>query len=231
MAYPDADSSRRAIEAADNVVHAYDMNMGVPDTPNSPLDPDQHVIGRLTGREERGRPEIIVSGNNISLNYPRTHKRRRESHDSGYGKHAKHQAVESTWAPSSLRSESFANDSYDGNATNDISESPRTAAQPKSPSEERMGSDSDGYSPAFASENSINPGLRHANIQHVFQYVVNDLLKVGGRPESTIAHETDGGETIEIVTRSTDGSECTRTISWSIKKNVPETILSKLMEN
>lgn len=222
-----ADSSRRAIEAADNVVHAYDMNMGVPDTPNSPLDPDQQAIARALGREEKGRPDIVVTGNNISINYPRSNKRRRESLDSGYGKNAKHHATEMTWGSSSLRSESFANDSCDGNLANDVSESPRTLLHPKSPSEGRADSDSDSYSPAFASENSINPGLRHANIHHVFQYVVNDLLKVGGRPDSTVARETEGGEIIEIVTRSTAGSgERVRTIEWSIAKNVPETILS-----
>src|SRR4051812_33174135 len=34
------DSSKRAVEAADNVVHAYDLNMQMPETPLTPVDID-----------------------------------------------------------------------------------------------------------------------------------------------------------------------------------------------
>ncbi|KAL1643504.1 hypothetical protein SLS58_004864 [Diplodia intermedia] len=119
------DSSRRAVEAADNVVHAYDMNMGVPESPESAVD------------------------------------------------------------------------------------------------EEKMGMST----PNYASESTVVPGLRHASIRDVIQYVINDSLKLGGRPESAIAHETDGGETIEVSIKDFSGAQRVKMIEWSVDSAIPDTIL------
>jgi CheY-like chemotaxis protein len=80
-------------------------------------------------------------------------------------------------------------------------------------------------SPLFASEHSTVPGLRHANLRDVLQYVINDALKVGGRPDSAIAEETDLGEKIEVKTRSSSGQAHTKMIEWMVFPDVPETIL------
>ncbi|KAG9716582.1 hypothetical protein KCU75_g23413, partial [Aureobasidium melanogenum] len=58
------------------------------------------------------------------------------------------------------------------------------------------------------------------------QYVVNEGLKVGGRPESAIAQETYLGEIIEVCTRSAKGEPRTKLIEWSVDTAVPETILA-----
>lgn len=65
------DSSRRAIEAADNVVHAYDMDMSVPEVPQALLDESNDSPSYATMDR---RPEILVAGNNLPIN----RKRRRE---------------------------------------------------------------------------------------------------------------------------------------------------------
>ncbi|KAL8634531.1 MAG: hypothetical protein Q9228_007874, partial [Teloschistes exilis] len=69
------DSSRRAVEAADNVVHAYDLNMQVPDTPVAPDDEsmDAQSVASLHDR----RPNIVIEGNSIS--FKRSKRRRTTS--------------------------------------------------------------------------------------------------------------------------------------------------------
>ncbi|THZ22506.1 hypothetical protein D6C90_09410 [Aureobasidium pullulans] len=75
-------------------------------------------------------------------------------------------------------------------------------------------------------DRAIAPGVRHTNLRRVLQYVVNEGLKVGGRPESAIAQETHLGEIIEVCTRSAKGEPRTKLIEWSVDGTVPETILA-----
>ncbi|KAL5428849.1 hypothetical protein PMIN06_012774 [Paraphaeosphaeria minitans] len=77
----------------------------------------------------------------------------------------------------------------------------------------------------FASEQSTAPGLRYTNLREVIQYVINDALKVGGRPDSAIAEETDRGEKIEVRTRSSNGEARSKMIEWAVSPDVPDTIV------
>jgi CheY-like chemotaxis protein len=77
----------------------------------------------------------------------------------------------------------------------------------------------------FASEHSKVPGLRHANLREVLQYVINDALKVGGRPDSAVASVTETGERIEVRGRSSNGEAHTKWIEWAVSPDVPDTIL------
>lgn len=77
----------------------------------------------------------------------------------------------------------------------------------------------------FASEQSTAPGLRYTNLREVVQYVINDALKVGGRPDSAIADETDHGEKIEVRTRSSNGEARSKMIEWTVSPDVPDTIV------
>lgn len=222
------DSSRRAVEAADNVVHAYDMNMGVPETPVSPLDdgPAEQRPNGYSARERR--PQILVTGSNISLNHFRGSKRRRETVTWTSGNSPKYQATESS---RNLRNHRI-HDPILGHAKSgkfsnhtEFTSLDKNCCLPTGPEEDR---DSSPSSPVFASEHSVVPGLRHTNLREVLQYVINDALKVGGRPESAIAQETDRGEVIEVRTRSPSGQEKIKIIEWMVDPAVPETILSKL---
>lgn len=80
-------------------------------------------------------------------------------------------------------------------------------------------------SPIFASEHSTVPGLRHTNLREVLQYVINDALKVGGRPDSAVAEAMDTGERIEVRTRSSNGATHTKWIEWTVSSDVPDTIV------
>ncbi|CAI6341872.1 unnamed protein product [Periconia digitata] len=217
------DSSRRAVEAADNVVHAYDMNMGVPETPISPLDTVAPYYNDLLS-SIRPQPEIPVSGNTLPLDQLRGTKRKAEEI--------------ATWSRQ-VRVARTARQRIRNALSEDISSSTSksTFVSPSNPKIDTMemtcshGSsaalcDHDTTtSPVFASEHSVVPGLRHTNLRDVLQYVINDALKVGGRPESAIAQEIPLGEKIEVLTRSPSDQATTKSIEWTVTEDVPETIL------
>ncbi|KAF2749437.1 hypothetical protein M011DRAFT_524771 [Sporormia fimetaria CBS 119925] len=218
------DSSRRAIEAADNVVHAYDMNMGVPETPESPSGDIAEDNVFLRDR----RPEIVVTGNHMPLTQYRGTKRRREELGRIQGE-AKPQARAHRAPRQRLR--------------HSMSEEPpahrlKSSSSLRSPEDVSVMSntcsrgmpdsvyDSDtSTSPVFASEHSKAPGLRHTDLRELIRYVINDALKVGGRPESAIAEETDTGELIVVRTRGSDGQVSTKYIEWNVSPDIPDTML------
>lgn len=65
--------------------------------------------------------------------------------------------------------------------------------------------------------------------------MINEGLKLGGRPDSAMAQETDFGEVIEVRTRGSDGTATRKIIEWDVDPNLPETMfvdekdLSKLV--
>jgi CheY-like chemotaxis protein len=208
------------VEAADNVVHAYDMNMGVPETPLSPLDktPDQW---NTFWREMR--PDLMISGNNMARAPFRGVKRARD---------------EISWAD--VHNKTRVARPVRQRVRESFSEEPPTrgsASCPPYASAKEMEMDqrcshktSSGRcdstsSPMFASEHSKVPGLRHTNLREVLQYVINDALKVGGRPDSAVAEATDTGERIEVRTRGSNGAAHTKWLEWTVSPDVPDTIL------
>jgi len=218
------DSSRRAVEAADNVVHAYDMNMGVPETPLSPLDKDPANLNVFL-RDRH--PDILVSGQNIPITQYRGIKRRREgvAWASGNTPHVqprvsravrrrvRHSLSEEP-APTSM-SRVF------GKHTNKL-DTLESTPSPRTPQPNLYHESS--ASPHHAFEYSVAPGLRNTTLREVIQTVITDALKVGGRPDSAIAQETDLGEIIEVRTRSSSGQAKTKMIEWMLYPEVPETI-------
>lgn len=208
------DSSRRAVEAADNVVHAYDMNMGVPDTPLSPHDeqsveaPHRH---RGTNVKKEKRPDVVVTGENVPINF-KGNKRRRGSDSVMHGKVHKVQKLQQTTTWPDRSAAEVAEIELAEYARHQ--ESVRLALM--SPTTAHL---------EICEQTSVPPGLRHTNLRDVLQFLINDLLKVGGRPESAIAQETDGGEMIAVHTRSPNGETRMKTVKWDVHPAVPATIL------
>ncbi|KAF1945370.1 sensor protein rcsC [Clathrospora elynae] len=237
------DSSRRAVEAADNVVHAYDMNMGVPETPLSPLDksPEQWNIFW-----QEMRPDLMITGNNMGAPLRGIKRRRDEVSWAGHAAKVRvsrppRQRIRETASeePPLRGTKSCPPDATVGSrcatvfngkpgaprsilsaGPMDIDRRDHTCSQGSS----LVKCDST-TSPMFASENSKVPGLRHTNLREVLQYVINDALKVGGRPDSAIAEATDAGERIEVQSRSSNGDAHTKLIEWAVSPDVPETIV------
>ena len=196
------------------------MNMGVPETPHSPLDktPDQW---NTYWREMR--PDLMITGNSMSRSY-RGIKRRRE---------------EMPWTE--VTSKARVSRPARRRIRYSFSEEPPMRGSISCPPEtnpartnitEKNSSHSNAFgqcdatsSPVFASEHSKAPGLRYTNLREVLQYVINDALKVGGRPDSAIAEATNCGEKIEVRTSGPNGNVYTKWIEWNVAPNVPDTIL------
>ena len=212
------DSSRRAVEAADNVVHAYDLNMQVPDTPNPPND-DDSMDGASTVSHNGRTPNINLEGKSIFF---RRSKRQRTSDSGNSGPVTKHRHVQSQ------------------SSTPHREVSPNTASLRRAVEEGNAiiaagMEDFTSLTPAFIEpeialelsepEYTVTPSLRHTNIRDLLHMTINDSLRNGGRPESAIAEDIDGGEIIEVKTRSSSGHVRTKIIEWSVDSQVPEVIL------
>lgn len=208
------DSSRRAVEAADNVVHAYDMNMGVPETPVSPLDKTPNQWNTFW---QEARPDFLNASNSMTSQQQRGVKRRRD---------------EAPWAENQtrvirpIRRRTRDTFSEEPPSRGTISCPPQASSKEMEKLERCQGrcSSSIGFS-RFVSGHQKTPSLRHTNLREVLHYVIIDALKVGGRPDSAIAEATDNGERIEVRTRSSNGEASTKWVVWNVSPDVPESML------
>ena len=220
------DSSRRAVEAADNVVHAYDMNMSVPEGPAPlPVDESNDTASPYSTTAAERRPEILVAGSNLPLSRP--NKRRREDSLSRHGPNVDISKYRRVGEPhlTSMRSSELGQE-----ILNDLQQA-RSSHAPTPADLERahrvLEQDAEMVANgAVVPTRIIAPGLRHTNMREVFQYVINEGLKMGGRPDSAMAQETEHGESIEVRSRGSDGSISTKTIDWHVDPGVPHTMFT-----
>jgi CheY-like chemotaxis protein len=199
------------------------MNMGVPETPLSPMDQNTPTYNELIRVLNTNIP---VTGNSLPLNQYRGTKRKAEE-IATWSKHVQHvrvaraarQRIRTSFSEELPMSKAISaligqHTSLD---TMDMTCSHGASAAPCDPDSTT--------SPMFASEHSTVPGLRHTSLRDVVQYVINDALKVGGRPESAIAEETELGELIKVHTQNSSGQATTKHIEWIVSTDVPDTIL------
>lgn len=219
------DSSRRAVEAADNVVHAYDMDMSAPQgPPNLPRDDSGEMSPAMSAALDR-RPEIVVAGSNLPIARPNKRKREsdvsRSSGNADVPKATKIDSALSSWQSRPEPSQELiagmqeAEDLFGGLLH------PDRAAESV---ESSVGCVEPQHAPPHPPGHLTAPGLRHTSIREVLRSVVDEGLKVGGRPDSAIARETDRGEIVEVRSRGSDGSVSTKIIEWTVDPGVPETM-------
>ncbi|EXJ64806.1 hypothetical protein A1O7_01144 [Cladophialophora yegresii CBS 114405] len=216
------DSAKRAVEAADNVVHAYDMNMQVPDTPSND---NESPAAASTGYFDY-KPSRLIEGSDIHLN---TYKRRRSSPTSWhFGNATKiRQLAPSKGIDVSPKSNTF------------------RCPPPQLPTPQTLGSDtriptvftptSEFITPgdldtpstkllSLDSDTLPTPGLKHCRIRELIPTVIYESLRVGGRPDSAIGEPIDCGERIVVRSRASNGHTSQKTIEWSVAPDVPETL-------
>lgn len=193
------DSARRAVEAADNIVHAYDMNMSVPEAhvvdDDGDFDMDESLP--LVEQDARVLPTPVDSESPL-----RGHKRARSSADTGSGHNAKSRRITS-------RDDST------------IMGTPRKYGEDMIFQTAHEGTP---LSHALL-DRSVAPVPRATNVRDSLQVLVNDVINLGGRPISAIAEPIDGGETIEIRRKTASGEEKVQLVTWSVDSIVPETIV------
>jgi len=181
-------------------VEAYALNMGIPD--GNPLVEPQAEVARKDANSSNGRPTPRQRPRPV-LRGPRGVKRRSDDdlHAGGHRDKIRH-SEEPSERPGR------ANDIDAGASKVD-----------------RL-HDVDRYSPSILEETG-HP-MQYINVREMVDYVVNESLRSGGRPESSVATPTSQGQIIEIHTRLGDGSIRKKMITWTVQDAVPQHILGKL---
>ncbi|KAH0542248.1 hypothetical protein FGG08_003370 [Glutinoglossum americanum] len=219
------DSSRRAVEAADNVVHAYDLNMQVPETPKQPTsgvegEPEQPKNDLDIQFSKGKRPSIVVEGHDLSIERPSKRKRNCAPSDWYYNQQAKHRAFETPdsspstepVSPRSLGPKRAVRESVD--IASDTDESLEDAAPVTA------------ILPHFdGSEETSAATVGHSRLRELLHLIINESLGVGERPEAAIAADTDLGERIEVQSKDLRGDVKTKVIELTVDPSVPETLL------
>jgi len=215
------DSSKRAIEAADNVVHAYDLNMQVPETPSVDLDTSTGSMGSYFDV----KPNMIDGSQIVN-----PHKRKRSYGSSqdfrGFNK------FRNTLPTPQFESMPPSSPLRNSHASEDIS--PRRRSPPRFTETITLPTTSS-YLPSDAETPVLTPGSRNSNIRDVLPMIINDSLRVGGRPDYAVSEPRPLGERIDVRTRSSNGQSSSKTVQWSVQPDVPFAIpiderdLSKLI--
>ncbi|KAN0086667.1 hypothetical protein V8E54_000355 [Elaphomyces granulatus] len=222
------DSAGRALEAADNVVHAYDLNMQVPETPKREM--DDEILGNpilQTASSCESRRAVRLEGSHIAIN---PHKRRRSSSlEWTLGPAAKHRSRKA----SPHRDLSFCSGAENSTAVH-MADKLVCSASERRLEDVVVGALSQRHSLAarrFASRilidgcSLIPSGLQPTKIRDLLRLVINESLRVGGRPESSKSEPIFSGEKITVLARSSNEETTAKIIEWSVKPEVPETFL------
>jgi len=181
-------------------VEAYALNMGIPD--GDPLAESQAEVASKEANSSKERPSPNQRPR-PALQGPRGVKRRSDDnlHAGGHRDKIRH-SVEPSERPGR------ANDTDAGaskvNRLHDV---------------ER-------YSPSILEETGHS--MQYINVREMVDYVVNESLRSGGRPESSVATPMSQGQIIEVHSRLGDGSIRKKTITWTVQDAVPQHILGKL---
>lgn len=217
------DSARRAVDAADNVVHAYDLNMEIPETPlkDSYIDMMDDPLP-LTGMGEQ--PKSVSGIGNLPVN---PYKRRRSiSMDWTYASRSKRLShPKASKGDLSPRSE----------VKNAVKESDKIVYSPTTGRLEEVVVNAVAQRPSLAARrmaprmmegnNLIPSSLRHTKIRDLLHLVINESLHVGRRPDSITSERTPLGERIDVHARASNGDNCIKAIEWSVDASVPDTVL------
>jgi hypothetical protein len=194
------DSSRRAVDAADNVVEAYALNMGIPD--GNPLVEPQAVVASKETESSKARPSPRQKPR-PALQGSRGVKRRSDDNLHTEGHRSK------------IRLSEEPSDRVGRDSDPDGSASTNNKSQ-----------DVERYSPSILEETGHS--MQYINVREMVDFVVNESLRSGGRPESSVSTPTSQGQIIEVHSRLGDGSIREKTIVWTVHDTVPQHILGKL---
>ena len=213
------DSSKRAVEATENITEAYKLDMGMPThhvLPGSQpvLDVPTRIHAHPRARRLSG-PSVDQRG--VKRKYTESGS---ADHAGGDAYSPRHRSSSSTF---DRRAELHS-------AVNEVALL-TTNRQSNSDSGndevfdlwQRQSGD------VLDSANSSNSGLQHCRIGELLEYVVHESFNVGGRPESISQENTSHGQTLHAVYRQTDGTTHIKYINWEIGDDVPDTIFGELI--
>ncbi|EAW10206.1 putative sensor histidine kinase/response regulator [Aspergillus clavatus NRRL 1] len=220
------DSARRAVEAADNVVHAYDLNMQVPKTPQREL--ETNPFNAAVPSPTESRPDIFIEGSNITVN---PYKRRRSNPAERSGDSTPRPKIPRLSSDKELspRSEDVKNAVHESEKIVQADPAQHIEAVMANMVDPRPSIAVRRSAPNLLLEginlNQRSSALRVTKLRDLLRLVINESLHVGGRPDFTLSEATELGEKIEVRSRSSNGEICFKTIVWSVDQALPETLL------
>ena len=220
---PDLDSSRRAVEAADNVVHAYDFDLGVPDTP----EPGSDEAESNRGGHRQG---VDQPSDDPGASREPTRKRRREADaaDERPDQRVKHRSRESAAGgpssidrvdPESARRDACAAAAAAAAADFTTAASSHADWPVTTPRASRLATPERGS--RLAVECPVTPGQRLTRPRALLPSVVQECLQHGGRPDSVVTTETELGEDVVVHSRDAQGKLKGKLIRWTVDPSVP----------
>ncbi|KAJ5324617.1 hypothetical protein N7476_003217 [Penicillium atrosanguineum] len=225
------DSARRAVEAADNVVHAYDLNMQVPKTPQREEENGMFENQGPPPVTSERRPSVFIEGNNIAVN---PYKRRRslppDMSSGGPAPRRQRTRASSSRQELSPRSEEVKNAVHESEQIVHATPARQIEAVMANMVDPRPSIAVRRSAPHLLLEginmNLRGPALRFTKLRDLLRLVINESLHVGGRPDSAISNATESGEKIEIRSKTSNGEIHTKIVDWSVDPALPDTLLA-----
>ncbi|KAI9734093.1 MAG: hypothetical protein M1818_007031 [Claussenomyces sp. TS43310] len=214
------ESSKRAVEAADNVVHAYDLNMEMPDTP---LGTDDEPA-----RETIEQPIIFSESSTISVSSSRRKHPRDEDVDFHPGPSLKRFSIAATRATGQLplfSSESPSTASIDednGDVRNDDSASPGRPESRRSVTPSR----STTITTTTDFESILSPTHRHISTREFMQSLVSDAVR-NAHPVRQTTTKTQHGMVVRVTASGPRGEVRDLDFELDIDAAVPEGIVTE----
>lgn len=216
------------MEAADNVVHAYDLNMQVPKTPMREHESEFLEESATPTDSPEAWPNLFIAGNNIAVN---PYKRRRSQQmDVPSGPPRKQRVRSSSRQKLSPRSEEVKNAVHESDQIVHATPAREIEAVMANMVDPRPSLAVRRSAPHLLLEginvNMRGSALRFTKLRDLLRLVINESLHVDGRPDSTVGNATEFGERIEIRSRSSNGGVFTKIVDWSVDPALPDTLLA-----
>lgn len=202
------------------MVHAYDLNMQVPKTPQfEHHDPFGGIVQSPMAHDDR--PNILIEGSNITNPY----KRRRSNPLERNGPNKAMRVARKGLSP---RSEEVKNAVHESDKLVHATPPRQLEAVMANMVEQRPPLAVRRSAPHLLLEginvNTPGPALRCIRLRDLLRLVINESLHVGGRPDFAVSETTELGEKIEIHSRSNGELFC-KAIYWTVEPALPDTLL------
>ncbi len=208
------------MEAADNVVHAYDLNMLMPETQ---LTPDETDMGKSMFTSMPPAAHYQAASKTCSEIFPSPPSRKRDRAEE-FNCQSEQQSKRMFMMTGSNRNSSYLSD----NVTL-ISERPTfnlTKPQPPSEAPSEPVSVSAKEFSEYSTEIVLTPTHRYVITRKFMLSLVNDALR-NVHPTSEVHKNTSLGETIEVATIDSRGNIQNKDIQLKIESGVPEAIVTE----
>ena len=202
------DSSKRAVEATENIIEAYKLDMGI------------RLKNTLTDREPAVQIPTRIHAGPLA-------RRLSGSSENPRGVKRKHTEAE---FHDPVVNEPPATDGdrrvEPGHAVTQINKSTTDRLTGVNNPSTEIASDSlrQQSNEALDLSNSSNNGLQDSKISELIDYIVNESFNAGSRPDSVSYEDTATGRIVHARYRQENGETHYKMIRWDVGDDVPETI-------